>query len=104
MGWGFNRNFRLTDLHLPTLLRKSTTHPLSIGLKGGFFRENSIDDTPEGRIHARSWTETLPHDRPTDYREPERESLINAPKIDLNSAENIFPKRALRKRNSVKVV
>jgi hypothetical protein len=95
LGWVFNRNFRLTDLHLPTLLRKSTTHPLSVRLKGGFFRENSIDDTPEGRIPAEGWTETLPHRRPSVYREPDRESLINAPKIDLNSAENIFQKGAL---------
>jgi len=104
LGCGFNRHFRLADLHPPILLRKSTRHPLSIRLKGDFFRENSNNDTPQGRIHARSWTSTLPHHRPVIYREHDRESLINSPKIDLNSAENIFPKRALRKRNSVKAV
>ena len=55
-------------------------------------------------IHARIWTGTLPHRRPSFYREPDREGLINAPKIDLNSAENIFQKGALWKSNSAKTV
>jgi len=104
LGWGFKRNFHLTDLHLPTLLQKSTTHPFSLGLKGGFYGENSTNDTPEGRIPAEGWTENLPHPRPDVYREPDREGLINAPKIDLNSAENIFQKGGLWKSNSAKTV
>ena len=104
LGCGFNRHFRLADLHPPILLRKSTRHPLSIRLKGDFFRENSNNDTPEGRIPAEGWTETLPHHRPAVYLEPDREGSINEPKIELNSAENIFQKGALRKSNSAQTV
>jgi hypothetical protein len=65
--------FGLTDLHLPTLFRESTTHYLSIELNGDFYRADSTDDTPQGPIHARSWTGTLPHQQPIDYRKLDRE-------------------------------
>jgi len=38
------------------------------------------------------------------YREPDREGSINEPKIELNSAENIFQKGALRKSSSAQTV
>jgi len=40
LGWGFNRNFSLTDLHLPLSPRISAAHLFSIGLKGSFYRAN----------------------------------------------------------------
>ena len=77
---------------------------LLLGLKGSFCRENSTDDTPQGPIHARSLSETLPHHCPVVYREPDREGLINEPKIELNSAEFISQEGALRKSSSAQTV
>jgi len=55
-------------------------------------------------IPAGNWIEILPHLRPRMDREPDREALINAPKINRNSAENIFQKGAWLKSNSTQTI
>jgi hypothetical protein len=60
--------------------------------------------TNQSLISTAIYATLLPHRRPDVYREPDRESLINALKIELNSAENIPQKAALRKSNSAQTV